>query len=215
MSLKAMPVVAGVSRGGIGVFGSIIGLALKNIKWFLFIIAIFIVTASAIVDCFKERSIMPFVYALGGRVFMADTQLKQFVLNHPINTSVWGSFYTLIQVLSMIWITIMLIIILAKLIGYSPISNDSNKFINFALAILFLYILQMTYCLSFNEDFGLQEKDCYKPFPGMVTLITNIDDLFAPIKDMSYNLIDVKLDNQTIMNTSNILLNYTGVENGT
>lgn len=199
------------STGGKGAMGLLS--SLWRYKFILLtIIALIIILWSAVLESYQERSFEPLVNEVGGRIFLIDKNIQLSVQNANQEGYI-NSTKFIFEIMSQLWILFFLVKSLIWIIGKTPLSNESNWFVNFALAILFLYILMTGYCLTYNENFGIEEKSCFQFFGGVRSLLgmdVNENQLIVKIK----SFFDKRLESSELpvgMNASmqNISFNLT------
>lgn len=186
--------------------------------WFvaLTVMSVFFVMWDSIVLSFKTGSLQPFIDSFGGKIFMIDYQLYNYLNSTTPATTLWGSVSQFIEIVSSIWILFFIIFIIAKLIAWSPLSNDSNRFINWAIAIIFVYFLVSSYCVTNNESLGIEnESTCFVPFKGLTKLSSDGIDFFKPLTNFLRNYFNkkTKIDglNETLNETFNNVNNFSNI----
>jgi hypothetical protein len=80
--------------------------------------------------------------------------------------SLWGIYFELYKVY--LWLKI-----LTKIWGWTPMSNESNKFNNLALAILSFYVIQIIYTSLIYSDAMMSLRATLDIFKGVLQILTN------------------------------------------
>lgn len=138
---------------------------------FLYIFLTYILV-SAIATGLKAHDINPVIDKLGQQFFNPlqnayesgqEVQSGGGIFNSIYNY--WG-FYSSIYILY-VWI----FVVLSKLVGHSPLSNDSAKFINVALGTIFFYFIETLYVVI---KLGLPPDYPLKTTWGIIKILINI-----------------------------------------
>lgn len=149
-------IVKATGKGTGGLFGK-----LMRIRWAYIFISIIFIQAIA-VGIHSGEGFPGILHSLGERFFNMSQNLQEdsrAIINSnaefdgmvDFGISIWD----LIAEIGLIFLWIRL---LAFLVGHSPISNDSAKFINYCLAIIFFWVAQVLYLLVFSNPLEGQTK---------------------------------------------------------
>lgn len=193
--------------------GLIFGFArsLWRYKFIVFtVIAIIFLVWDATLQSIDQKSIEPFVDSLGSTVFSADYSIKLYFETNDAPKTTWQSVKSLFEIISLVWVLGIVVWLFAFIISKSPLSNESMWFVNYALAVIIVYFIMTSYCLSHNELLDIDESTCYAVYPGVRTLLGVSPSYFGGVSEYLSQFLNKRVDtnitsfNQSINNSINI-----------
>jgi len=196
-----------------------------GLMWAVSIFFVVIVLISSVIISFREKSFMPFVTDLGGRVLTADamafTQIQEIKVQPQTwyaqeetfkakSKAVWNRLINYILLLSAIWFLVMLWYVIFKLF---MIRDTTNPFKNGIYAFFSLMIISIVFNLMMiainsteirnkNPNYSTPYKDlglAFLPLKGVYEVITNLDFLFGDL------VLKIKQPLERIENVSDII----------
>lgn len=133
----------------------------------------------------KERSIVPIIKDIGGRIFFATYEVQNWSTNiienqglyNKENETFFTAMYNLFDVYSNLFILFLWLFIIYKLWSWTP--ADSGVFFNMFITILIFLTLQILFLLAFKE--GNKVELLMIPINSFINLIKAIIVIINPI----------------------------------
>ena len=167
---------------------------LKLFSYTLLAIFLVFIIFNAISISVKERSVVPAVKDLGNRflliTFNIQEESQKIIDNKGFYTQTpnfWSGFFQTLwsgwKLYSNLYILVIWLWVLSKIYSFTPMSNEGNKFLNYSVALLTFFILQMMCLLLFRE--GNKFELIMIPFKAFYTFFIAIQYILQPIQELS------------------------------
>jgi hypothetical protein len=200
-------------KAGSSGFFSLIKYLFKFSFTYFFIIFLLI---NAIFIGVHEKSIVTPIKDLGNRFLLITNEINNLSLeiinnkgiSYEGNTffsNLWSFISTNINLLTNLWMFYLWIKLFTFLYGYSPFSNESNKFINIALALVTIFITQAIGILIFTvatvsttkaQQLLIPFTAFYNLFNAFPYIFSSVNKIFEhKIELFPKNLINVSINN--------------------